>query len=248
MKLSLAAFIVLFFCTSCVTPATSTNDNVEQASSQTQEDTKKQDTKDFYTQLENQVQDVKSVYLPSSLPAIKVNDTVFQLEVLISEYVQKMAFYDAQSFIELKSTQPPQSCQKLMLIQRDIKNRKTEMVKLTDALSKGKKFDPLFTTAGFAMNVRVDPLLKIKSLYYILPIKNNVDEKLLEYYISMYGYPKEVSIPNASKGFIWGLEYNDTKYFLILANYSLPDVKNPKKTSNFSQIIAYRKDSSCKDS
>jgi hypothetical protein len=222
-------------------------DNDGFSSPQIKENPEKKQSLDFYDKLESQVQEFKTIYLPASLPAVAVNKLVFRLETPISDYVQDLAFYDIETFKELPSSEPPKNCQKILLVRKDIKNRKAEMAKLTEAVSKGKKLDVFSVTAGFGLNVRIDNSLKIKSFYYILPLTDKMDEKLLEFYITNYGYPKEVSIPQATKGYIWGLKYNDEKYFLILTKFSSPTTGKSSKNSDFSQIIAYRKDSSCKN-
>lgn len=239
--------LILFFCVNCTTTATHLNTEVgtQTPKEQTPEQLERQKTLDFYKNLEDQVQDFKTIHFSGSLPMISVNNTVFQLEKPISDYVQNLAFYETDTFTELNTAQPPKNCQRLLLVQKDLKNRKREMAKLTEFVKKDIKFNKEFTTAGFGINVSLDKSLKVSSLFYIIPDQQKVDDKVLEYYITNYGYPKEVTVRNASKGYIWGLEYEKEKYFLIFVNVAASVTNEKTKIPPHTYIVAYRKNSSC---
>lgn len=200
---------------------------------------------EYYLDLEEKVKKFYKTYSVIGLPSALPPSHLGRVGGAISDHVKDFILYDLNTFNELDSFKPPQRCQLLLLIPKQVQNREAYIANVKKIASENTDFEPLNATVDAGLTVRIDEDFKIKSFLILKTFKDENFKMIMDSYISEYGYPVETKDLDGRQTYVWGMELDKQKYFLQVT--MLPS-KNSKKENNkkFISVRAYRKvDYSC---
>lgn len=243
LKISLWTFslLVLVSCETTSVPYSVQQKEIEKLSAVKTKSINKKIDKNFYEQLEEQINNYREIESTYKLPELSIHGKTISMGQDISKYVKSHFMFGDRTFKPLKPTVSPKKCQKLFLISNYVENAESVMKKASEIAIKTK--DMMGARIENGISVYLGNLLKTRALLLISKSGSKNYKKNIREIISSYGYPEKVQLPKTQGAEVlaWGLRHKGEKIYIFDIPLSAYNFENKGDNFKLSYILAYNK-------